>query len=434
MRNKNLCKWLVSNFVLLVLLGILVSGCGVSVDPRTYSKNTETPPDIPTLIRKTATAIHPTPSPTAAHTYFDYKKVCLPITSPSESGDKSSGLILGEVSSEAPRQKVSLLDLSNQTEIRLFSETEKITGLRVSPDNFWIAYLAPNDQILGSKLIFRNLAADKIIEMTWEEDWSIAGMQRWINNQTILVEKNSLEYPAPIVAINPFTNEILSKPVTFPNQVTKSPNSDLSLAEYSPIFDYVIYPASKDGQVGYMLKKTETLETISFTPSQTLATFSPPTWNHAGTEFIMSVKPFNDDYTFELGFGNITGRVEQITSLSDFFNSYYISDIVWSPDDMYVAFIVDDISDMNNQVERLMILDIASRKILDVCVNVNYKNWSEEFSDVDSPVWSPSSKELIVEKQFDYGKNDVFLINLSKMQVTLFEKNKRILGWIKLTK
>jgi hypothetical protein len=81
-----------------------------------------------------------------------------------------------------------------------------------------------------------------------------------------------------------------------------------------------------------------------------------------------------------------------------------------------------------------MILDTANRQLLDICVNVNYQNWSGEFSDIVSPVWSPLGNELMVENQFDYGRNDVILVSLSKMQIAMLEKNKRVLGWINLTK
>ena len=177
MYKKNLCKYPVSQFVVSVILITLLSGCGSTTGPKIRPTDTEKPMAIPTSTREKVTLIPPAiPSPTTAYTYFDYKKVCLPITSSPEIDDKSSGLILGEVLPENPGSIISLLDLSNQTESRLFGKNE-ITGLRESPDKFWIAYAALKDQIADTKLVFRNLAADKIIEIPWGDGWSFLGIQ-----------------------------------------------------------------------------------------------------------------------------------------------------------------------------------------------------------------------------------------------------------------
>jgi len=414
---------------------VLVTACQVGYDSNIPTKATITQ-TVTITEEKTVVSASPSISPSV---YFEYKRNCLPISPDVEIDDISTGLILNEVSSTDTKGNVVLLNISNGTRTQIFSENEKINGLRISPDRNWVAYNViktddPND---SGKLILRNFATNEIKELPWDDDWDLGGIQKWINDKQILISLRSSEYPPSRIALNPFLGQKIDLPSLLPNQEIESASGEyFPLPEYNSTFDYVIYPASDNGQTGYLLKTATTLETVSFIPTQTLMTFSSPAWSNSGNAYTLSIKPFDDQSsnTFELANGSTSQQATLITSLGDHIESYYIENIVWSLDDRYIAFVVNDLTDINNQVSKLMILDMTNREVLDFCVNVNYANWRGEFADVNSPIWSPNSKELIVENQYEYGKNDVILINLSTMMASIIEKNKRVLGWVSLNR
>jgi hypothetical protein len=420
---------------------ILLTACEVGPDSNAPTKEQITPTAATAATASTATEGIKTITPASPSTIvsapdrFEYKKICLSTSSAPVIYDTSGGLILNEVSSANTKGNVVLLDLSNHTTNQIFSEDEKINRIRVSPNKSLMAYqLIKNEgQNTNIQLVIRDFATDQIIKLPWDKDWSISGLRKWVNNQVLLIDKFSKEYPAPVTALNVFTNDKKTLPFNFPNQEIGSVDGDFSLPEYNPTLDYLIYPASDKGQFGYLLEEVASQETIAFIPTQTLMTFSSPAWSNSGNTYILSIIPFDDQSNkFELVYGDTSGKVTQITNLGDYIESYYIHNIIWSPDDRYVAFVVRNTTDINNQVDTLMILDMTNRELLDLCVDMNYANWRGDFADVDFPTWSPDSRELIVENQFAYGKNNVILIDLLTMTASIIEKDKKVLWWVTL--
>lgn len=431
MKKKISGKFLLIRYFLLFLF---VSGCsGVrGLKPEIYLINTNTPTR--TIAFQTTPLVSNTITPTLSPVSFTYKKTCLPSIPISEMADMTGGLIISEVELNAQKEKVMLIDVSNNTITNMFGKNDKVNGISVSPDNTWITYaLISSAQATDSyKLVFRNMVTSDVIEIPWNHSWSLSGIMGWNNQQDILIQTNTQDTKSA-VKFNFFTKEALSIPIIFPNQIIKWQHRNLFLAKYNPSFDYVVYPSSLGGEDGYLLINTITSEKISFIPSPTLMTFSSPTWNHSGNGFLVSQKTFNENYAFELIYGTISGEVIQITSLSDIMDAFYIRDMIWSPNDDYVALVINDVTDINNQSEKLFILDMVNREILDFCVNVDYSNWDGEFSDNNSPVWSPDGRILAAEEQIHLGENKVFFINISKMKVAVME-NKKILGWVNIAK
>lgn len=416
-----------------LIAALLFSGCTSPTPLGVLPTNTETITPLPTKQPAqshppTVTTIPPTP------TYFTYKRDCLSIVPILEMTDMIGGLILSEAIPNEQRENVVLMNLSNNTIMRMFGENDKVNGIRVSPNNTWITYaLITSDQTAETyKLAFRNMVTSDIVEIPWDDSWSLSGIIGWNNQQDILIEMNAQDTNS-VVRLNLFTREASSIPIIFPNQVVKGQHRNLFLAKYNPSFDYVIYPSSLAGEDGYLLINTITSEKISFIPSPTLVTFSSPTWNYSGNKFLVSQKTLSENYTFELVYGTVTGEITQITNLSNVIDAFYISDIIWSPNDNYVALVINEVTDINNQLQRLLILDMVNKEILDFCININYLNWQGEFLDNNSPVWSPDGKMLVAEEQFDFGENKLIFINLSKMKVAIME-DKKILGWVNLVK
>jgi hypothetical protein len=375
-----------------------------------------------------------TPVPTEEENfteYFQYRKSCLKFSLDLAFEDKSGGIIFNEVTDTGTSSNVYILDTSNRYVTQVFSDEQKINRIRISPNKSLMAY-----QIVGSEridLVIEDFVNGQKTVMEWDEEWYVSGILKWANNQSILINNKSQENSKSITALNILTNEKTVLPSIFPNLVYVSFHGYSFSPEYDTTLSYVIYPVDSDEKTGYALRKTGSLETISFIPSATLTTFAAPVWSNNSDSYIISVFSSNTQkYNFELIYGMPSRQFFQITNLGDYIESYYIHHIVWSPDDRYVVFLVRDITDINYEIDRLMILDMNNRELLDLCLNVNYENWWGEYTDIVYPIWSPSSQELIVENQFDYGKNNVILINLSTMTASIIDNDKKILGWITL--
>ena len=151
-------------------------------------------------------------------------------------------------------------------------------------------------------------------------------------------------------------------------------------------------------------------------------------WSPNGNEFVHPASQIVDrqlltqDTPQELFLMNLKGEVERLTFISELYATVRITDLEWSPDGRYIAFLYQ--VDQEN-IYKLGIYDRESQLVNDYCIE--NKNLSEV-------VWSPDNKQLIFqsEKQ-EYPYSETLLIDLEKeIKISLpnFYNQFIILNWV----
>ncbi|MBK9926427.1 MAG: hypothetical protein IPP66_14220 [Anaerolineales bacterium] len=351
---------------------------------------------------------------------------CIQVDSQLPHLDDMGGLLLYDPYSRYPKN-VILMNTSDRSIIALGNTDEGLSDLRVSPNREWIAYGKLNESItngIKSNLVVENFSTGTKIESPWHNDWELDGLKTWLNNKDLLITLESQNYPPDFIALNPFTGEITPLPSLFPDQVIRSPDLYVPFADYDPTLNYVIYPALEDNVYGFSLFDRTGNKQIAFSPSLSIVDIGAPEWSDDGQQYAFVAETKSGAYVHT---GKLDGNVDATANLGEVLQSILVDKLSWSPDNKYIALVAYSIS---QQTEKLLLVDLAKQKIIDPCIKVNYKNWSV----VDSkfPVWSPDGQMLLVENQTELGKNEVILIDVSKMTAGIFARDVRVLGWISI--
>ena len=414
--------------VVLILLAFLLVGC-LPHSPISRNALITITPTMP-IPKNTPTETHSTftSTPESTSGLYDISTECIPVESRIPQTVKLRGGTFFYGGSEKYSNEIVLMNLSTKTIVNLEKNNFSITSLRVSPDGKWVAYFVTNNNNYSDrKLLVENIATGSVMDIPLSKEWGLFSLRKWLNNKDLLITTlENTDYPPIFIALNSFTEEMLTLPSVFPNQEVLSPITNVSVAEYDPTLNYVIYPAQKNDVNGFSLFDRAKNEQIVFSPAQTLAETGSPKWSHDGQKYLFLSKTKNSG-AYNMGFLN--GDVKILSYLPQEMTSFIVTSITWSPDDKYAAVVIYDVG---TKLEKLILLDLARKKVVDTCIDVNYAKWSGAFSDSNSPVWSPDSYQLIVEKQSEYEKNDVILIDLSQMRAGILTHNERVLGWISL--
>jgi hypothetical protein len=389
-----------------------------------------------TLSHQTPTITNGNSNATGSDKYQYIARCVVVENQPSQDVHLSDELILHDLSADRSKRIVAM-NMVDQSAKYLSISGKNLYSFRVSPNRKWLAYIAANPtDDADEALVLQNFYSNNVLEIPWKQEWDASGIDRWLNDTTLLIRLRDEISPKFGIALNPFTKVEKRIPVEFPDQQFESPDVRLSPAEYDSSLRYAIYPAAKEKnkegvtRYGFALLDTKQNKEIGFFSSKTLLTFGSPQWSPAGENYIFpAMFDTSDSYAFELFIGTIRGDAQQVTNLSQEVDSFYISQLVWSPDNRYVAFILNDVDRLINKI---LFLDFANRTVLDSCIEVNYDNWAGAYSDINFPVWSPDGNYLAVENQSGYGKNEVILINIQTWKAWKILEDKRVLGWVSL--
>lgn len=367
------------------------------------------------------------PTPTLKPTSDVYEAVteCIPVESQIPQNVEMRGGLFFYSRPNKYSSETVLMNLSTKAITELEKNDFRVDTLKVSPDGKWVAYFLFNtNNYSGERLFVENFVTGSVMEIPLSKEWGLFSLRRWLNDKNVLITTlENTNYPPSFIALNPFTKDILTLPSTFPDQELLSPLTKVSVAEYDPSLNYVIYPAQKNDIDGFALFNRATNEQIVFSPAQTLVEVGSPKWSHDGQKYVfLSKKQSTGAYNM----GTVDGDVKLLSYLPKEMTSFIVNSLSWSPDDKYVAVIIFDVG---QKLEKLILLDTVRKKVIDPCIEVNYGYWP--FAS-DFPIWSPGGHQIIVEKQSEYGKNEVILIDLSKMQAGILAHDERVLGWISL--
>lgn len=303
------------------------------------------------------------------------------------------------------------------------------------------AYLSPDrtkfalrDTTTNTIDIFSS-QGQKIKSLPWKEQEQWCWIERWLDNETILVVTCSSnpkidQIPPTVIAVKPFANHTQTLSPEFPEIETAYGASrqwwPYSWTIYHPDMKRVVYWSSTFGYILYGIPENTILARFGEN------TDNPPIWSPDGSKLI-AMGNVGDDFHLV----DYDGAVSRITEINQVFDSgaaninfaadYY----AWSPDNRHIAFWLqrtDGKVETEDAIETLAILDTTSGRITDYCIPKS-NNLSQQ-RHPPYPVWSPDGKRIVIETNFGVDENNAVLIDLENQRAYKIASDYIPLGWL----
>lgn len=148
---------------------------------------------------------------------------------------------------------------------------------------------------------------------------------------------------------------------------------------------------------------------------------TPISWQLDGSHAATLISVDEDHYPAEIVEVSRDGQAKILTTLSQIYNSYQIIDLKWSPDERYLALILNkDILDPLGS-NYLYILDTETGIIKNYCITPVY-----------NLTWSPDSNFIAVirfEQSFTMRKLDLIIVDVRTGQANICNDFSSILRW-----
>jgi len=337
-----------------------------------------------------------------------------------------------------------LMDLATGQTNKLSQAGEYFPEFYVSPNHNWMAYVdwknPPSDNLWYVANVEGQVS--KIVPDSYL--WDLVG---WLDNEQLVVrldtfiptsEPSSMpsldmtEVPTLLI-LNPFTGERRILEPDIPDLVPwggKIPWWDgWSGLVYDPTLKYAAYL----GKDGLTLRDLENAHTIA---SVLLDIYSRPFWSPDGERFAVADSLDYSKSAYEIYVMSLNGKVLQLSNLSAYHLSNYISGLTWSPDGRYLAFWLSSWDEeveyyfyntLINPPASLAVLDTASGKIINYCIQGD----SREFV---TPLWSPDGLQIVILEDQDTDSVDydrVILIDLELGLAAQIAENMIPVGWLR---
>ena len=312
--------------------------------------------------------------------------------------------------------------------------------IRVSP-NFKLAALtiattAPPWKTIKLQIIDSSGVVQK--EFRWKSEWG--RVSYWLDNHRILIAKQSdlqlsIYNPTTIILLDIDTGQDVEVQSAYPdlNQVSIV-NWGFINHRYSPNFSQVLYLTSSEdpGYVNYFalldLDSNEILATLPIELGETWI----PQWSPDGSQVLVAglvEKPTQKSSEWhgkELFTIDAKGNISRLTHFTEYYSgTVTIQDYSWSPDGQNIAFWLQ--ADRAEKPE-LVTLNINTGEIINHCIT------ALPFHAAIKPIWSPSSKYLVIETQeTTNGVSRTLLMDVTKNVITQIGENVSLIGWMVLS-
>lgn len=178
------------------------------------------------------------------------------------------------------------------------------------------------------------------------------------------------------------------------------------------------------------------IQSISFLQFSTRS----PQWSPDGTQVIIAASnaPLMDFKNDELFSVNRDGIVTKLTEFNNLSITLGITRYGWSPDGRYIAFLFV-LSPSQHAGEQLALLNTNTAQLYTYCIQAdttgNYRKNLNGFYDdqiYSGVIWSPNSKQMIVENRIETNQSKIILVDLE--QNTAFDiidkENLQPIGWM----
>jgi hypothetical protein len=293
--------------------------------------------------------------------------------------DIATGTILLDNGKSNP---LALLDLQTQIEYPLPAQTKPpknviYNGSAVSPNGNMLAYFEmlgnESGETLSEKLWIVSTHGEVLASAIFNRTdlWN----ERWLDNERLLFYSSQTRKDGTVILFNPFTRAQQNVMNDLPGLYTSDDFRDYKWrVEYSPDLKWVVYLGkTNESGIGPIVWDVTTKQILW----QTLTVgknFDKPVWSPIGDEIAV----FGDSLY-------IIDRNGQATTILNSNPSNFILNLSWSPDGLHIAF-------WNSY--KLMVYNQQTGQITDYCIENKYPI---------SPIWSPSSQQIIVSSDLYEG-------------------------------
>jgi hypothetical protein len=278
--------------------------------------------------------------------------------------------------------------------------------------------------------------------LPWESEW---GAFSWLDNENLIIrtipqgEPNSVvNYNPDFLVLNPFTGKMQIVKVDYPNIYNLSPMVGLRVSAYNLTLTRVVYlEGGVSGPFYYVLWDIQHKSQV--TNFQISDDFNViPCWSLDGKQFAFApslASKIKEYPSYELFGVTEAGDIKQLTHLTDYYPWVYIEDLSWSPDSRYIAFwfthwqqseqpSYDTLGD-----RYLAVLDTTTDLVTSYCIS-GEKNATIGIRKYPAPLWSPDSKQIVVQSQTEKDSFQAILVDVQDNRAFHIGDNLEPVGWM----
>jgi len=390
-----------------------------------------------------------TPEPSDAHIMIQ----CLDVEATMPPDVASNGILVldSRVEDGSGRYKnfdTYFMNMVTRTTTQVAEPRQNLEEFAVSPDRKWIAYSdSRSDENVKTSERSLVIAADGNQEykvLPWDDAW---GSINWLDNQRLIIQKETRDNPNDIVAIastflvlDPFTGGQQTLQPDFPGiyDVPPLPIWDgWGETVYDPTLTRVVYlQGDVSGPFYYVLWDTQNSKQVS--DIQIIGELSAiPRWSPDGKQFTLAPSLFENGQSYpsyELYSIDRDGKTTRLTYLTDYYPRVYIDDFSWSPDGRYIAFWFSSWQDTTISYEALgnrylAVLDTANGWVTNYCIN-GENDASIGLRIYPPPLWSPDSKQVVVQSQVSKNYFQTVLVDVKESRAFIIAEDLAPVGWI----
>jgi len=340
------------------------------------------------------------------------------------------------------------MDMATRTSTQIAKPNEFLANFSVSPDRKWIAYkegpLETPSGTLNLQLIIATAQHQVYKALPWQKAW---GQFKWLDNQHLVIkpEMSNVDKFAALgstfIVLNPFADErskILEPEFPGIYATYTAPNWDgWGETVYDPTLNWVIYlQGGLDEPLNYLLWDIRQKKTVAlFQVSRELS--AVPTWSPDGKLFALAPALFSTRSQYpveELYVVDKGGSVSRLTHLTNYYPRVYIDNFNWSPDGNSIAFWFSSWQDTNGSYNTianryLAIVDTTTGWVTNTCIN-GENDASIGTRNYPAPLWSPDSKQIVVQSQTNENSFQTILIDVEQRRAFTIGVDLAPVGWM----
>ncbi len=309
--------------------------------------------------------------------------------------------------------------------------------MTISPGHQKMAYYRPERETLE----IANINKPALKSFTWNKGkWSyITG---WLDEQHLVIELSG-GAPAALLVLDIESGEEKILYPKFPDIYTLDRMFDWDgwgETVYNAALNRAVYAGYVGTTYRYVLWDLEYEKPVTFLEStnniKSLA--RTPRWSPDGSQFLVpSPVTYQNQGSEELFRVSADGTTIQLTDLTSLYGAVGFSQMNWSPDGRYIAFYF--FAAKYFQGERLAIYDTYSQQAFDLCVpalqNFDYDptfppRRSTLYELIPPPIWSPNSRQILVENRFSNDRSRLILVDIYKESAIEIGENLEPIGWV----
>jgi dipeptidyl aminopeptidase/acylaminoacyl peptidase len=355
----------------------------------------------------------------------------------------SSGILVLDSQVDIGNGRVSpesfLMNMETHAMTQIAGPDRNLIQFAVSPDRKWLAYR----DLKRLFIVSPDNQPRKIY--SWKENW---GAINWLGNQRLAIglqqlsEQNDLvKRSSTLLILDAFSgkSEVLSPDFPGIYDLYPLPSWDgWGETAYDSALSRVVYlQGGASGPINYVLWDIKHQQSLAvFEIAGELTTV--PRWSPDGQSFAFApslLLPIEKWPLYEIYKVSKDGQATQLTHLTDYYPWVYIPDLSWSPDQRFIAFWYSHWAengepDFNSHyTQYLAVLDLSNDRVTDYCV-VGEPAAEIGLRKNPPPLWSPDSKQLVVQSQYSGSHSQVVLVDIEQGLAFTIGQDLKPEGWL----